>query len=283
MPPRSSVPSADRSCVSSSSEPVAAAEHSTQGPVTVTRCSQSPTSMLSGNSALTGDAVRCVVGTLLCMCKPQALLCSLVAQHAIAAPRRPRSATRVPHRRSRSPSPEQPLPPRSGTASAPGAARSPPRAQTPSSGLSHALSQDLEGLDPGMPDPDAPESLFGGTELYRALRGTPGDDPMNDELLWDGDFVTSQRVFLQKKQEEVMLERMERRMGALRGLQVTARHGCASHLPPPCPVWSITSQACTPRTRTHTYTGTGTQPCALAGPHCCRPGKGSATHWCTGR
>jgi hypothetical protein len=58
-----------------------------------------------------------------------------------------------------------------------------------------------------------PDSSFAGHELYRALRGSQGDDPLTDELPWDGDFLTSQREFIQKKQEEQLLERLERRMG----------------------------------------------------------------------
>ncbi|WIA07983.1 hypothetical protein OEZ85_007455 [Tetradesmus obliquus] len=79
---------------------------------------------------------------------------------------------------------------------------------SPAGGLSPELSQDLEGMNPGGPD-----SSFAGHELYRALRGSQGDDPLTDELLWDGDFLTSQREFIQKKQEEQLLERLERRMG----------------------------------------------------------------------
>lgn len=78
---------------------------------------------------------------------------------------------------------------------------------TPPNGLSPQLSQNLDGIDPGA-DP-----FFAGHELYRALRGSQGDDPLTDELLWDGDFLTSQREFIQKKQEEQLLERLERRMG----------------------------------------------------------------------
>jgi hypothetical protein len=62
-------------------------------------------------------------------------------------------------------------------------------------------------------NPGGPDSSFAGHELYRALRGSQGDDPLTDELLWDGDFLTSQREFMQKKQEEQLLERLERRMG----------------------------------------------------------------------
>jgi hypothetical protein len=79
---------------------------------------------------------------------------------------------------------------------------------SPAGGLSPELSQDLDGMTPGGPD-----SSFAGHELYRALRGSQGDDPLTDELLWDGDFLTSQREFIQKKQEEQLLERLERRMG----------------------------------------------------------------------
>ncbi|WIA28050.1 hypothetical protein OEZ86_010635 [Tetradesmus obliquus] len=82
---------------------------------------------------------------------------------------------------------------------------------SPAGGLSPELSQDLEGMNPGGPD-----SSFAGHELYRALRGSQGDDPLTDELLWDGDFLTSQREFIQKKQEEQLLERLERRMGRVR-------------------------------------------------------------------
>lgn len=65
----------------------------------------------------------------------------------------------------------------------------------------------------GVPGGDGPDPLFAGHELYRALRGSQGDDPLTDELLWDGDFLTSQREFIQKQQEQQLLERLERRMG----------------------------------------------------------------------
>eukprot|EP00878_Enallax_costatus_P035868 GHUV01040109.1.p3 GENE.GHUV01040109.1~~GHUV01040109.1.p3 ORF type:complete len:103 (+),score=22.91 GHUV01040109.1:1405-1713(+) len=71
----------------------------------------------------------------------------------------------------------------------------------------------MEGFnvpEPGDPGLDGPDTL---RELYRALRGTQGDDPLADDMLWDGDFLTSQREFIQKQQEEQMLERLERRMG----------------------------------------------------------------------
>jgi hypothetical protein len=63
--------------------------------------------------------------------------------------------------------------------------------------------------------PDAEEGdLFGpNRELYRALRGSKGDDPFEDEILWEGDFISTQREFLQKKEEEKLLERLQRRMG----------------------------------------------------------------------
>jgi len=76
------------------------------------------------------------------------------------------------------------------------------------------MDQPLDGFE-GEPDP-----FFAGHELYRALRGSQGDDPLNDELLWDGDFMTTQREFIQKKQEDEMLQRLERRMGEL-----CSRHG----------------------------------------------------------
>lgn len=59
------------------------------------------------------------------------------------------------------------------------------------------------------------DPFFAGHELYRALRGDKGDDPLTDELLWEGDFMSTQRDFIQKKQEDEMLERLERRMGEL--------------------------------------------------------------------
>jgi hypothetical protein len=68
---------------------------------------------------------------------------------------------------------------------------------------------DSNGDGPLLPDPFAPSR-----ELYRALRGAQAEnDPLADELLWEGDFMTSQREFIQKKQEEALLERLERRMG----------------------------------------------------------------------
>jgi hypothetical protein len=66
-----------------------------------------------------------------------------------------------------------------------------------------------EGLV-GEPDP-----FSAGHELYRALRGDKGDDPLTDELLWEGDFMSTQRDFIQKKQEDELLERLERRMGEI--------------------------------------------------------------------
>lgn len=60
---------------------------------------------------------------------------------------------------------------------------------------------------------DTPDAMYAGRELYRALRGNQGDDPLVDDMLWDGDFLTTQREFIQKQQEEQMLERLERRMG----------------------------------------------------------------------
>lgn len=90
----------------------------------------------------------------------------------------------------------------------------------------------LDGLDPAAagqqsppPQPDAalngpyegmegePEPFFAGRELYRALRGDNADDPLADELLWEGDFMSTQQDFVKKKQEDEMLERLERRMG----------------------------------------------------------------------
>jgi hypothetical protein len=70
----------------------------------------------------------------------------------------------------------------------------------------------FQGFD-GEPDP-----FSAGHELYRALRGDKGDDPLTDELLWEGDFMSTQRDFIQKKQEDEMLERLERRMGESRSL-----------------------------------------------------------------
>jgi hypothetical protein len=69
-------------------------------------------------------------------------------------------------------------------------------------------------LDGVAEEGDGPDPFFAGRELYRALRGAQGNDPLTDELLWDGDFMASQREFMQKKQEEALLERLERRMGA---------------------------------------------------------------------
>eukprot|EP00878_Enallax_costatus_P028481 GHUV01030765.1.p1 GENE.GHUV01030765.1~~GHUV01030765.1.p1 ORF type:complete len:319 (+),score=117.37 GHUV01030765.1:1405-2361(+) len=79
----------------------------------------------------------------------------------------------------------------------------------------------MEGFnvpEPGDPGLDGPDTL---RELYRALRGTQGDDPLADDMLWDGDFLTSQREFIQKQQEEQMLERLERRMGRVRAAPTT--------------------------------------------------------------
>lgn len=50
-------------------------------------------------------------------------------------------------------------------------------------------------------------------ELYRALRGAAADDPLEDELLLEGDYITSQREFLQQKEKEELLERLARRIG----------------------------------------------------------------------
>lgn len=58
-----------------------------------------------------------------------------------------------------------------------------------------------------------PDPCFAGRELYRALRGDKGADPLADELLWEGDFMSTQREFIQKKQEDELLERLERRLG----------------------------------------------------------------------
>lgn len=74
----------------------------------------------------------------------------------------------------------------------------------------------MEGFNiPEISQPSAAgqDAPFAGHELYRALRGSQGDDPLTDELLWEGDFLVSQREFIQKQQEEQMLERLERRMG----------------------------------------------------------------------
>jgi hypothetical protein len=57
------------------------------------------------------------------------------------------------------------------------------------------------------------EDMMAGHELYRALRGNQADDPLMDSMLWDGNFLQSQREFLQKQQDEQMLERIERRLG----------------------------------------------------------------------
>eukprot|EP00879_Flechtneria_rotunda_P017425 GHRR01018258.1.p1 GENE.GHRR01018258.1~~GHRR01018258.1.p1 ORF type:complete len:376 (+),score=134.91 GHRR01018258.1:1076-2203(+) len=75
---------------------------------------------------------------------------------------------------------------------------------SPVDGLNQSNSQDLEGIA-------IPDSGFAGRELYRALRGA--EDSLADELLWDGDFLISQREFIQKRQDEQLLERLERRMG----------------------------------------------------------------------
>ncbi|KAF8072369.1 NaCP60E [Scenedesmus sp. PABB004] len=105
---------------------------------------------------------------------------------------------------------------------------------TPPGGLSPALSQDLDGLDPG----EAPlngtsgggeAELAGRHELYRAMRGSQADDPLTDPLLWDGDFLTSQREFITKKQEEAMLARLERRMGAARCAAAHAARASQGH------------------------------------------------------
>jgi hypothetical protein len=71
-----------------------------------------------------------------------------------------------------------------------------------------------ETLDQLYADLDAePDPFFAGHELYRALRGDKGADPLADELLWEGDFMLTQREFIQKKQEDELLERLERRLG----------------------------------------------------------------------
>jgi hypothetical protein len=70
------------------------------------------------------------------------------------------------------------------------------------------LDQLYEGLGA-----EADASTFAGHELYRALRGDKGDDPLADELLWEGDFMFTQRDYIQRKQEDELLERLERRMG----------------------------------------------------------------------
>lgn len=62
---------------------------------------------------------------------------------------------------------------------------------------------------------EAEASSFAGHELYRALRGDKGDDPLADELLWEGDFMSTQRDFIQRKQADELLERLERRMGGV--------------------------------------------------------------------
>lgn len=86
------------------------------------------------------------------------------------------------------------------------------------------MDQLYEGLD-GEPDP-----FFAGHELYRALRGDKGDDPLADELLWEGDFMSTQREFIQKKQEDELLERLERRLGKFlcpMHAHVTSQHSAA--------------------------------------------------------
>lgn len=49
--------------------------------------------------------------------------------------------------------------------------------------------------------------------LYRALRGSKGDDPLEDDILWDGDYIGTQREFIKQKEEEQLLARLERRIG----------------------------------------------------------------------
>jgi hypothetical protein len=71
-----------------------------------------------------------------------------------------------------------------------------------------------EALDQLYADLDAePDPFFAGHELYRALRGDKGANPLADELLWEGDFMSAQRDFIKKKQEDELLERLERRLG----------------------------------------------------------------------
>lgn len=84
------------------------------------------------------------------------------------------------------------------------------------------MDQLYEGLE-GEPDP-----FFAGRELYKALRGDNADDPLADELLWEGDFMSTQRDFIQKKQEDELLERLERRMGEA-CCEVDAQSWCLYH------------------------------------------------------
>lgn len=82
---------------------------------------------------------------------------------------------------------------------------------------------------------EADFSSFAGHELYRALRGDKGDDPLADELLWEGDFISTQRDFIQRKQEDELLQRLERRMG---GVQLLA---CG---PDACRITPVAQHAC---------------------------------------
>jgi hypothetical protein len=84
------------------------------------------------------------------------------------------------------------------------------------------MDQLYEGLE-GEPDP-----FFAGHELYKALRGDNADDPLADELLWEGDFMSTQRDFIQKKQEDELLERLERRMGEA-CCEIDAQSWCLYH------------------------------------------------------
>eukprot|EP00775_Hariotina_reticulata_P006841 gene6841-7059_t len=86
---------------------------------------------------------------------------------------------------------------------------------TPPGPLSPALSQNLDNM----------EDMMAGHELYRALRGNQADDPLMDSMLWDGNFLQSQKEFLQKQQDEQMLERIERRLGRVRAAPASRSEG----------------------------------------------------------
>ncbi len=49
--------------------------------------------------------------------------------------------------------------------------------------------------------------------LYRALRGPAAEDPLEDEVLWEGDYMDNQREHIQKQMDEQLLQRIERRIG----------------------------------------------------------------------
>lgn len=55
-----------------------------------------------------------------------------------------------------------------------------------------------------------------GTELYRALAGDA--DPLDDPFFWTSDYVASQKEFLQRRLEEQLLQRIERRIGTVSAL-----------------------------------------------------------------